>query len=459
MPVATPPGMTLRGTLVSALIGMTAYGTAACNSDDERRNPNESTPVAGAGGASVSATSASATAGDSAATGGSSLKTGTGGSTRTTATALTPAAGAAGAAAYDDAWFKENTISQRGTLSVPASSETLNAQRLISQLVAYDPGSEIRCAVADDPTYRAAIDAIGGVTWGYQVAVLEDESKPRLQAGFPKPQPNWESATGDAKGSAVEIEEADIVGLSETSALFFSNEHGLLLVDLSAAQPTFTCGVKLPGRVNKFFYYQGHLVVMTETQQYGANRHSYLLHFSVAPNEIRFVESIDLGRGSTLDTRRFNDRLVVYSEFATDDGTETTTDTTGGAARYYQPPLKHRALRVFGFGERLTEQMNQTLLDTTPDQSYLTSGAIPKDTAIGTKVSESSAFGTAIWASDHYFVVTEGLTRTYLSSWQTQNYSYCTKSHSVERSYRHCDTVYETRPNPNYTPPDNSGGD
>src|SRR5512133_1000995 len=185
MPVATPPGMTLRGTLVSALIGMTAYGTAACNSDDERRNPNESTPVAGAGGASVSATSASATAGDSAATGGSSLKTGTGGSTRTTGTALTPAAGAAGAAAYDDAWFKENTISQRGTLSVPASSETLNAQRLISQLVAYDPGSEIRCAVADDPTYRAAIDAIGGVTWGYQVAVLEDESKPRLQAGFP----------------------------------------------------------------------------------------------------------------------------------------------------------------------------------------------------------------------------------------------------------------------------------
>lgn len=450
--------MTLRGTFASALIGMTAYGTAACNSDGEQRTPSESSPVAGAGGASVSATTASTTTA-SAAAGGSSAKTGAGGTAPTTATILTPAAGAAGAA-YDDAWFKENTVSKRGTLSVPAASEALTAQRLMSQLVTYDPGSEIRCAVADDPMYRAAIDTIGGVTWGYRVAVLEDESKPRLQAGFPKPLRNWAAESGDAKGAAVEIEEADIVGLSETSALFFSNEHGLLLVDLSTAQPTFSCGVKLPGRANKFFYYQGHLVVMTESLQYGTSRHSYLLHFSIAPNEIRFVESIDLGRGSTLDTRRFNDRLVVYSEFATDEALDTTAEpTAAGGMPYYQAPLKHRALRVFGFGERLTEQMNQTLLDTSPDQSYLTSGKIPEDTAVGTMVSESSSFGRTIWASDHYFVVTEALRKTYLSSWQTQNYSYCAKSHSVERSYRHCDTIYETRPNPNYTPPDNSGGD
>lgn len=456
--VAHPAGMTLRGTLVSALIGITAYGTTACHSEGEQRTPSESTPVAGAGGASVSGTSKStASTTTSTTTGGSSSKTGAGGAAQTSTTGDTPVAGAAGAAAHGDDWFKENTVSKRGTLSVPGSSEALTAQRLMTQLVTYDPGSEIRCAVADDPTYRATIDTIGGVTWGYQVTVLEDESKPRLQAGFPKPQRNWAAEAGDAKSSAVEIEEADIVGLSETSALFFSSEHGLLLVDLSAAQPTFTCGVKLPGRVNKFFYYQGHLVVMTENQQYGASRQSYLLHFSVAPNEIRFVESIDLGRGSTLDTRRFNDRLVVYSEFATDEGSDSTT--TAGAERYYQPSLKHRALRVFGFGERLTEQLNQTLLDTTPNQSYLTSGSIPEDTAVGTKVSESSSFGRTIWASDHYFVVTEALTKTYLSSWQTQNYSYCSKSHSVERSYRHCDTIYETRPNPNYTPPDNSGGD
>lgn len=70
-----------------------------------------------------------------------------------------------------------------------------------------------------------------------------------------------------------------------------------MLVDLSAAQPTVTCGVKLPGRVNKFFYYQGHLVVMTESQQYGASRHSYLLHFSVAPNEIRLVSLVYLAGG------------------------------------------------------------------------------------------------------------------------------------------------------------------
>jgi hypothetical protein len=46
-----------------------------------------------------------------------------------------------------------------------------------------------------------------------------------------------------------------------------------------------------------------------------------------------------------------------------------------------------------------------------------------------------------------------------LNAWITRDYRVCTASHTVPVSYRSCRTLYETRPNPNYVPPDNSGGD
>jgi hypothetical protein len=357
-----------------------------------------------------------------------------------------------------DAWFADATVSYRRSIPVPGPSTVLAAAPIVQQLKDYDPGSLLRCEVQDDPAYREVVDEIGGVIWGYSVGFLVDESQPQFQAGFlDYPETAYPGATSnEADGAAVEIEEADIIGLSSTSALYYSTEHGLLLVDLSGPEPVFDCATKLPGHVNKFFYYQGHLVAMTE-QITGSARRSYLLHFDVNEGALRFVEAIDLGAVHILDTRRFNERLVVYTDLTLED--QQPEDQQAAVPQYYEPRGLHRSLRVFTFGDELTEEMNDTLLDTSPDSSYLTDGAIAEGTAAGSLVYESSNFGQLMWASDHYFVVTEQLRKTYLTSWQTRTYSVCVESHTVEVPYEYCRTLYETRPNPDYTPPDNSGGD
>jgi hypothetical protein len=319
----------------------------------------------------------------------------------------------------------------------------------------------LRCEVQDDPGYRAAVDALGGVSWGYAVQLLDDHSQPEFRLGPPPPiapqqqYPSAAGATNDAAPVPVEIEEADIVALSESLALFYSVSHGLLLVDLTGTEPRFKCGVKLPGQVQNFFYYRDQLVAMM-----GAT----LLHFKLGQGNLQFVESIAL-RGPSLDTRRFNDKLVVYTRL------EITKPSTpapiprgpaggiGTAPAVYVQPKQHRALQVFKFGDKLLEELNESLINTSVDMAYLQSGVVAEDTAPGTVVHTSSVFGDVLWASDHYFVVTELLDVTKLDSWVTQSYQVCTASHTVKTPYRHCSARYETRPNPSYTPPDNPSGD
>ena len=452
--------------LVAASLTLVISG---CGSDDSR-NPTADSAAGGSSDTAQGAAGADAAAGAAGDAASGSPSAGTAGAGDTTGV---PEGGAGGAndgaggvvgggtvpVGDDvDTWYADATVSHRNLLPVPGAAEVLQAVPIVEQLEIYDPGSLLRCEVQDDPAYREVVDAIGGVTWGYAVGILQDESQPRFQAGFPD-YTYWENvpSTGDtAAADPVEIEEADIIGLSGTSALYYAPEHGLLMVDLSGPEPVFDCATKLPGRVNKFFYYQGHLVAMTE-QISGTARHSYLLHFDVTAGSLSFIEAVDLGAVRILDTRRFNERLVVYTDMTIEEEQDPANPDV--APVYYEPRGLHRTLRVFTFGDTLTEEMNDTLLDTSPDASYLTDGGIDPETPTGTLVSQSSSFGQLMWASDHYFVVTEALADTYLTSWETRTYSVCVESHTVEVPYQYCRTLYEERPNPDYTPPDNSGGD
>jgi hypothetical protein len=352
-------------------------------------------------------------------------------------------------------------------LSIPYRGQVLGAEALAAQLVAYDPGSLLRCDVADDPNYQTAIDELGGVTWGYNVGALEDQSKPRYFAGVekvPLQVPGAPTAAGGDR-TAVEIVTPDIVAVTEAAALFYSTNHGVMIVGVEGDRPEFRCAAQLPGRVDQFFFHQGHLVVMTKAQN---NRSSHLLHFSVEGTELRFVESVNLGDVQVLDSRRFDQKLVFYTSFMPEQPSGAPGVTPSGLpsgpivpAPVPQAPAtqNHRTLRVFELGATLTEELHDTLIDTTASEAQLFNTGIPRDTAPGTQVSEARSFGHSMWASDHYFVVTEQISKTYVDAWATNDYSVCTASHVVEAPYTYCWTEYETRPNPDYTEPDNSGGD
>jgi len=347
--------------------------------------------------------------------------------------------------------------------AVPFQGQVLSAQNLATQLGAYDPGSLLRCEVAQDSQYQDAIDALGGVTWGYGVGVLEDQSKPRYLAGVEKQLLQVPGATSAAPDdSGVEIALADVVAVTESAGLFYSTNHGLMIVGLEGAAPEFRCATPLPGRVDQFYFHDGHLVVMTKSQD---NRDSYLLHFAVDGTSIRFVELVSLGAVDVLDSRRFNDRLVFYTTLALAPATEAPAGTGGtGTAPIAVPsatsrtPAAHRALHVYRLGDRLEEELYDTLLDTSQSQDQLFE-QVTDATPIGSQLYEARSFGTSMWASDHYFVVTEQISKTFLDGWQTQTYPVCTASHTKTIPYTYCWTEYETRPNPDYVEPDNSGGD
>lgn len=346
--------------------------------------------------------------------------------------------------------------------AVPMQGQVLSAANLAQQLATYDPGSLLRCEVASDPSYQDAIDAVGGVTWGYGVGVLEDQSKPRYLAGVERPLLAVPGATsaGDS-GNGVEIALADVVAVTESAALFYSGNHGLMIVGVDGAAPEFHCATPLPGRVDQFYFHDGQLVVITKSQN---NRDSFLLHFAVDGTALKFVELVNLGPVDVLDSRRFNDKLVFYTTLTLDPADQTATGSggTGASSAPLQPvrptATQHRALHVYRLGDTLEEELFDTLIDTSQSQDQLFS-QVTDATPLGSQIYEARTFGTSMWASDHYFVVTEQISKTFLDTWETRTYPVCTASHTTTTPYTECWTVYETRPNPDYVEPDNSGGD
>src|SRR6185436_3912230 len=136
-----------------------------------------------------------------------------------------------------------------------------------------------------------------------------------------------------------------------------------------------------------------------------------------------------------LDSRRFNDQLVFYTDLTLNDASVPGPQQTGpvgpgnsglaASARTALPQQQHRALRVFRLGDSLQEEMYDTLIDTSEPQDRLTS-EVTRDTPVDTVVSESQRFGQAMWASDHYFVVSEDISKTLVSGWRSYGYSTCT---------------------------------
>jgi hypothetical protein len=371
----------------------------------------------------------------------------------------------------DADYLNASTISARVGLPLTPQGTMLSATNLVNQLAAYDPGSLLRCELGAQAAYDTAIDDLGGVTWGYGIGVLEDQSKPRILAGFQDYDPRLlvptAAGAGDAAGPAVEIALPDIVAVTDSAALFYSNVHGLMVVDIADGVPSFKCATQIPGQVDQFYFHQDHLIAMTKGV---GNGHSQLLHFQVAGTQLTFVEAVDLGQVNILDSRRFNDKLVFYTDLHlgadTAPAQPNPVPPNGGAGvavaePVYIPPAgaEHRALRVYTLGDTLQEEMHDTLIDTTLAQDQLVAEQAVPGTPVDTLLNESRRFGQSMWASDHYFVITEEVSKTYLASWESNTYSVCTASHTIETPYRYCWTEYETRPNPDYVEPDNSGGD
>jgi|GEM_PF-3741754 len=342
-----------------------------------------------------------------------------------------PADAAVPAEQLTDAWARESTLSQRHALQVPAANQYLSAAEMQAQLAHYDPAATFRCPLAVTPAFADAIEALGGIDWGYRVPFLRDMSKPLIRLGPALPVP-FDEQVVPADPNHLPSESDQRVTLSDDMAIYQSPSHGLLLIDLAQGTPRVRCALKLPGSARDFVYHQGHLV-----GSFG----SRLMHLKLDEQGVTFVELLQL-EGSVRQLRKVSDRLVVYSELP----------LPGRDASLAQA---HRALRVFELGERLSIELQETLLDTSRDPALMYRD-LPADAAPGSTLSGGSAYADIFWADDRHFVIAEVVRHATVAPFQP-NTERCTQQRDADRDYTHCSTTYASEPNPQHVAPDPDG--
>jgi hypothetical protein len=375
------------------------------------------------------------------------------------------------------------TVSYRTQVRVPGDGTVMKERAFVDQVTRLDPIAAKRCPVSNAPAFEAAADALGGITWTHPVAILKDQSVPPLYKGRIPPArsqtPTLDTAGTAAPAAAPNIVRPDLVGYQDDTAIFLSQRHGLLAVKTGAPAPVLSCALKLPGQAKYFFYRGNELVLLVNGL--GVNE-SALLRFRVTDSGFDFVDSVMLDQQSIQDARLFDSTLVVYTSLLTPVVTDGQTKppaagaatsssgdsaTSGGAAVPIISPGNYTtstgvAVTAVKWDTALAvawheEFLNDPVLDPLAGQDPTMAAA---KLAVGDVVSTRKTFKPFISASDRYVVVTRDVGRTVFAGTQTQTYNYCAASHEgPAHSVQTCSPKYEQRANPEYRPPQTSGGD
>src|SRR6185436_2212089 len=123
----------------------------------------------------------------------------------------------------------------------------------------------------------------------------------------------------------------DLVGYQEDTAIFLSQQHGLLAVKTNGPEPVLSCALKLPGQP-RYFFYQGSELVLLINGLASVNQ-AALLRFRVTLKGFDFIDAVMLEQQSIQDARLFDSTLVVYTNLLRPimgEG-QTATPPGGGA--------------------------------------------------------------------------------------------------------------------------------
>lgn len=373
---------------------------------------------------------------------------------------------------------RDYTVSYRSLVRVPQHGIAMKQQAFADQVARLDPIEVKRCPVINHQAFQTAADALGGITWTHPIAMLKDQSIPPLHRGrIPPPQPPAPSAPGagdSAGGPAPTIVRPDLVGYQDDTAIFLSQQHGLLTVKTGGPAPVLSCALKLPGQP-KYFFYQGNELVLL-VNGLSVNQ-AALLRFRVRPQGFDFLDTVMLDQQSIQDARLFDRTLIVYTNLLrpivptaqTPGGGAAGGGAVGPGARPGPGPgpvysaNMGVAVTAIAWNAALTVAWHEEFLND-PATADPLAGQDPvmatSKLAIGDVVSTAKTFKPFISASDRYVVVSRDVNRTIFSGTRTQSYSYCAASRQgPARSVQTCSPKYEQRPNPDYRPPQTAAGD
>lgn len=359
-------------------------------------------------------------------------------------------------------------------IDVPRAGTYLETDDFWREVEANDPMFGRRCTTANDSLLTEVGDRLGGVRWGHTVRQLIDEGQPRLyDAKFPEEEPSWmfdaAAEAGNDDGGSVTIERPDLVGYRDGYAVFLSNTHGLLLVDVNGDSPKVSCALQLPGAPLNFFARGNAFVVNVNGAGEAFYHGSALLHFRFTAEEFELVDAPFFEHERVVDGRSFSDAggqaLAIYTNVF--EELEEVVDYAGGDCgedgcpepqlrTWYQQTGAVR-LNVLNWGQGLTPVFTDEFQNDDVgalETSVVDQGETP---VAGQHVYSYQRFHNFLSASDRYLVIPQSGTDRFVERIVHYTRQRCIDYNPQWRQQNRCYSNYERRPNPDYVPPAPSG--
>ena len=356
-------------------------------------------------------------------------------------------------------------------IEVPHAGTYLETEDFWGEVAANDPMFGRRCHSANDQLLAEVGDRLGGVRWGHTVNQLIDEGQPGLfDSKFPEQEPEWmydATATNEDRASErVTIERPDLVGYRDGYAVFLSNTHGLLLVDINGETPRVSCALQLPGEPLNFFARGNTFVINVNAAGEAYYRGSALLHFRFAAESFELIDAPFFERERIIDGRSFSDgggqALAIYTNVFEELSDVIAYDCNeDGCPEPYSHTWWQQTgavrLNVLNWGQGLQrvftdEFQNDDVgaLETT----VIDRGEVP---VAGQHVYSYQSFHPFLSASDRYLVIPQSGTDRFVDRIINYTRQRCVDYNPQWRQQNRCYPNYERRPNPDYVPPAPSG--
>lgn len=372
---------------------------------------------------------------------------------------------------YDPAGMKASLMAD---IDLPAAGTYLTTENFWQEVTANDPMFGRRCATGNDALLAEVGDRLGGVRWGHAVRQLIDEGQPKLfNSRFPDEEPAWgfDAASGASEDSdgGVTIERPDLVGYRDGYAVFLSNTHGLLLVDLNGEAPHVSCALQLPGEPLNFFARGNAFVVNINAVGEAYYEGSALLHFTFDAEAFELIDAPFFENERLVDARSFTDdvgqALAVYTNVfeQIEEVIEQPSDSCGEDGcpepqlRSWWQQTGAVRLNVLNWDTALSAVFTDEFQNDDIGALETTLVDLGETPEAGQHVYSYQSFHNFLSASDRYLVIPQRGTDRFVDRIVHYTRQRCIDYNPQWREKTRCYANYERQLNPDYEPPAPSG--
>jgi hypothetical protein len=321
------------------------------------------------------------------------------------------------------------------------------------------PHPNVFCDNQNNDQFNEVAEKLGGFNKTSSIEIEDDAAAPTIMDGLGAP-----FAVAESVRSDVTIQRPDVIGKQGNRAVYLSDIYGLIMVNFTNSNDIkVSCGSPLPGIPENFVFTDKYLMVLTSSRD---RRDSAILQFDITGDSPVFNDAIYIEDSGILDARLFNNSLALYIEtyepmpaidepapMAESDNQSISPISSASVVAmdmslpYYGQQVIAHELRVIETEPLLSLVYSNVFIDEETDEDP---DKVEHDRLY-------SRFNNFLSASGEYLVVTESVSHSVFSHYETKHYNRCTDREKLETPYHYCSTNWKRVENPDYQPLPNSG--